>query len=288
MIAEAAIAPTKPLPGMGDRSGVRRPYRRTGCHLLQRAFCAAVLILGLAVSAADGDDFRIESKVFAGKSEKPVSQSITLFRAGRVYDYLEEPVSIAVFDKPHERFILLDPARSIKTEITTAELLAFTARLQAWAETQKKGLLAFAAKPVFETKFDDKTGLLTLDSEHLKYELDTVKANTDRAAQQYREFSDWYIRLNAMTHPGSTPPFPRMVVNDELSKRIRVAEKVKLTIAGQSQLVGREAALRSEHQILWRLLQKDLKQIAETGHQLASFKTVGYAEFREGGTLARR
>ena len=79
-----------------------------------------------------------------------------------------------------------------------------------------------------------------------------------------------------------------MVVNDELSKRVRVAEKVKLTILGQSQLVGRDAALRSEHQILWRLLQKDLKQIAETGQQLATFKSVGYTEFREAGSLARR
>jgi len=259
--------------------------------MIQRSMiCCLAAIFVLVAPPAPGraEDFRIESKVFAGKDDTPVSQSTTLFQAGRVYDYLTDPASVAVFDKPQEKFVLVDPIRRLKTEVTTAELLAFTARLHTWAAKQKKPLLIFAANPAFEIEFKDKQNALTLKSDHLSYRLVTAKAHSEQASQQYREFSDWYARLNAMTNPGSTPPFPRLALNDELAKRVLVAEKVSLTIESQSKISPRAVELRSEHQIFWRLLQKDLKRIAETAEQLSTFKSVSYSEFRRGEAVARR
>ena len=74
----------------------------------------------------------------------------------------------------------------------------------------------FAAAPNFEVDFEQNSEL-TLTSDFMTYQLTTIPANTPEAAQQYHEFSDWYARFNAMSNPGSAPPFPRMAVNEELA-----------------------------------------------------------------------
>jgi hypothetical protein len=70
---------------------------------------------------------------------------------------------------------------------------------------------------------------LTLTSPHITYRLETVPARTAETVQQYREFSDWYARFNAMFNLGSTPPFPRLAVNKELARRGLVPTEVTLT-----------------------------------------------------------
>jgi hypothetical protein len=136
--------------------------------------------------------------------------------------------------------------------------------------------MQFAADPDFKIDVA-QNGDLTFSSQFITYELETVPANTPEAAQQYREFSDWYARFNAMATPGSTPPFPRMAVNDELFKRALLPTEVQLTIAATPGV--KAATLRSEHNVAWRLLPKDHKKIAETGHQLATFKPVDFDKF---------
>jgi hypothetical protein len=136
--------------------------------------------------------------------------------------------------------------------------------------------MQFAAEPDFKIEVAE-SGELTLSSQYITYQLETVPANTPAAAQQYREFSDWYARFNAMATPGSTPPFPRMAVNDELFKRTLVPTEVQLTIAGAPGV--KAVSLRSEHHVAWRLLPRDHKKIAETGHQLATFKSVDFDKF---------
>ncbi|HTU25983.1 MAG TPA: hypothetical protein VMF30_11330, partial [Pirellulales bacterium] len=109
----------------------------------------------------------------------------------------------------------------------------------------------------------------------------TTKAESAEASQQYREFSDWYARLNVMMNPGSTPPFPRLAVNDELAKRGLLAEQVQLTVPQQNALHRHTVELRSEHHIAWRLLQSDLDLITETTNQLTTFKSVSLDEYRK-------
>ena len=255
-----------------------------------RRICAAVATAAVAGLAAPSlaDDFRVENKVFVGAQQQPVSQSTTLFSGGRVYDFLQDPATVAVFDKPAERFVLLDPSRQMKTEITTAEMLAFTARLHAWAENQKRPFLAFALDPKFDVTFDEKKGGLAFKSAWLNYELETKGASSSSSSMQYREFSDSYARLNAMLHPGSNPPFARMAVNAELARRQLVAQKVKLTITGDGPIAGSKTELRSQHQFTWRLLAQDAEQIARTAEQMKNFKPASFVEFSAGKAYARR
>jgi len=244
-----------------------------------------LLILGLSsaallCSAASAENFRIETKVYAGKVKAPVSQNTTLFKGGYVYDYLSDPERVAVFDKPHGRFILLDPTRKLKTEIKTDEVLSFATKFHEWAAKSSNAFMRFAADPTFEISFSED-GELTLKSQHINYRLQTEPAKTPEAADQYREFSDWYARFNVMSNPGATPPFARMTVNSELADRGLVPAEVQLTIPPQVTLGVPGVTMRSEHKVSWRLLQRDDERIAETANQLATFTLVDFTAFQE-------
>jgi hypothetical protein len=248
---------------------------------LKQWICAGSWLL-IAVLPAGGraDDFRIDSRVFAGKEPKPVSENTTLFHVGVVYDYIPGK-NVAVFDKPRGRFVLLDRQRHVKAEVTIAQLETFCDRLQQMAAADSNPFVRFVAEPHFASVMDDASSELVLSSPHMTYRLKTTKGESPEACQQYREFSDWYARLNVMMNPLSTPPFPRLAVNEELCQRGLLAEQVQLTVPQQSALRGHTVALRSEHHIAWRLLQSDLDQINETTNQLTAFKPVGLDEYRQ-------
>jgi hypothetical protein len=233
---------------------------------MRRAVAGALLAVFFGwLSPAGADDFRIETKVYAGKGKLPVSQNTTLFRAGCVYDYLAKPERVAVFDPSHGRFILLDPARKLKAEIKTDEVRKLVDGLHELAAKSSNSAMRFAADPEFDVEFSED-GRLTLSSKHITYELATEPAATPDAARQYHEFSDWYARFNTLASPGSAPPFPRLAVNAQLAKRGLVPTEVKMTF--------RSVSARTEHLVSWRLLDSDHQRIARTANQLTAFKQV--------------
>jgi hypothetical protein len=232
----------------------------------------------LGASAALADDFRIETKVFSGRGKTPVSQNVTLFCAGLVYDFLSQPDRVAVFDKARGRFILLDPERKVKAEVTTDEVMTFTEKAQSMASRSSQAFLKFAADPDFDVKFSE-SGELDLSSEYLTYRLQTVPAASPEAVRQYREFSDWYARLNAMSNPGSTPAAARLSVNEELADRGLLPSEVHLTIPARPPITPRAVSMRTEHHVSWRLLQRDHDRISETANQLTAFKKIDLDEY---------
>jgi hypothetical protein len=228
-----------------------------------------------------GDDFRIESKVYVADEKTPVSQNTTLFRTGIVYDYLADPPRVAVFDKPHHRFVLLDALRKQKTDINAEQVLTFCAELRSLAVSGPNSFLKFCGDPKFSPELDEKSGDLIMSSEFITYKLQTMRAKTPEIGHQVREFSDWYHRLNAMTNRGSIPPFARLAVNEELDKQGLIASQVYLSIPPQNILGGKPVFMRSEHAVTWGLLPRDLKKISETGNDLVNFKAVTFAEFMQ-------
>lgn len=229
-----------------------------------------MMALGAANSPALGEDFRIETKVYVGSSKTPMSENITLFRAGYVYDFLTSGTPrVAVLDQRGGRFIILDPVRKIKAEIKTDDIRAQMEERRQQAQRSLNPALKFAADPDFDVEFSE-AGELILASQHMTYSLRTMTARSDGAAQQYREFSDWYARFNTIANPGSLPQFPRLVVNKELADRSVVPTEVILNT--------RTDTARSEHNISWLLLEIDQQRIARTASQLASFKDVDFQE----------
>jgi hypothetical protein len=238
---------------------------------------ASALTALLAVTwpvAAGG--FRIETKVFVGDEETPVSTTTTLFLDSVVYDFLAEPEQIAVFRKPGGgkpgRFILLDPERRVRTELSTDQLAGAMNKLRNWASRQKDPFLKFAANPQFEESFDRDTGQLLLASHEESYAIETAPADEPGALADYREFLDWYTRLNALLSAGP-PPEPRLQVNAALARYQIVPVKVELTRAGEKE------PLRAEHEFTWLLSKADQARIDDACASLAAYRPVENEEF---------
>jgi hypothetical protein len=237
----------------------------------------AVCILALA-AVGYADDFRVESKVFVGKEKEPVVQSLTLFKSGFVYDFLSEPAHVAIYDRVQARFVLLDQVNKIRTEVKGSDIVAFTDQIKNMAGISKNQLVQFHANPKFEVRYQYGNPEMVLHSSQLTYHIDTVEAPSSAAAQQYREFSDWFARLNVMIDPQAMPPFARMAVNQELATRDLLPKVVRLEQGGE--------ALRSQHDITWRLSRHDDELIAGIGNQIAMFRVVSFNDFRAGGKSA--
>jgi hypothetical protein len=230
-----------------------------------------------AMAPARATDYRIESEVFVNERPEAVSRNVTLFRAGLVYDYLSQPESVTIFDARSGRFVLIDPAARVQTEIATDDVAAFNDELKLRAAAHKDPLLRFMADPQFKVT-SPQPNLLVLSAPNMTYRIKTIRGKDAAALRQYIEFSDWYARLNTLVNVGSPPPFTRIAINQTLARQGAIPTDVEVTIVPAVKN-ARAAKMRSHHEIGWKLLGEDLRRIDETGKQLATFKKVSFDEF---------
>ncbi len=248
------------------------------------------IVMLAAAAAAGADEFRIETQVFAGEATEPSSTNRTLFTERAVYDFLSSPEAlaeqVAVFQKSpgksQGRFVLLDPVRQQRTEITTERLIEGLSAVQTWAASESDPLLKFAASPVFQENYDAEQQTMRFESGPMRYVVEAAKLKDERSGQQYHEFSDWYARLGAWLHPGSTPPFPRLMVNRALAARQLAPVAVRLEIPANKPYRRHDLKIRSEHRIAWRLTRHDRQRIDEANQGLVDFKAVDVDTFRRG------
>jgi hypothetical protein len=236
-------------------------------------------------SSASGEDFRVNNEVFPSGQKEPSSQSITIFHGGAVYDSMKSPAEIVVFDKAAGRFVLMNPANQTRTELTTADIAAFVKQLQARAAapTASKDpdpVVRFLADPKFQERFDESMGELALSSPMVSYRLVLSTDQSQAAVEQYREFSDWYARLNTLLTPGSRPPFGRLAVNEAVAKRKAIASQVILAVAS-GKAGGRPTTIRTTHQIVRQLTQTDLDYVAKIRKMMTDFQLVSFDKYRK-------
>ncbi len=239
-----------------------------------------VLLLSAVSTSAQSLEFRVDTDVFLGEEKEPFAENVTIFKAGLVYDFpLSGPREITVFDPSRGRFVLLDVEREVKTTLTTQELLEFVAAMKVHAQ-EMGGLFAAAADPQFEERFDSSTGWINLQAPTLSYRARGQQPELDLAAARYREFADWYARLNA-TRPGSLPPFARIELNRVMAERGRIPAEVELTLESQEAERVRRVVLRSRHFPFWRLSATDHKRLEAAGAQMAQFRAIRFSEYRQ-------
>jgi len=236
---------------------------------------------GVLGDAEDRSGFRIENKVFADNQKEPQAESTTIFFRGVVYDYLKKPAEVTVFDKSRGRFVLLDIGRRVQTEINTQKIMAFTEALRKLAVGHSDPFVQFLGDPKFEEQFDETAGELTLSSPWMTYRISTVAVESPTVAEQYREFSDWYARLNTLLRPGARPPFARLLVNAALQKRQLFPIETELTIRLKKGFPPKRKVIRSEHQFIRRLVESDRDRVAQTDQFMAIFKEVSFDEYQE-------
>ncbi len=241
-----------------------------------------LMLAGVWMSArsAAGGDFRVENEIFVGSRKEPISSSTTIFLDGAVYDYLEDPTEVIVLEKDLRRFTLLDAARRLRTEVPTSKVEAFTKQMQQSAGAHKDPFLRFLAAPKFHVQFDENSGELTLSSAWMTYRLELVVAESAEISRQYRESCDWYARINAVLNPGSRPPLARLMVNAAMAEHEATARQVHLTMTPKKTFPPTRVEVRSEHQLVYQIVQADLDRVAQTRQFMQIYKPVGFEQFR--------
>ena len=238
--------------------------------------------LGMAAGGnpALGQEFRIDSAVFADGESQPRSQSSTIFRGGMAYDYLTKPTETTVFDPGHDRMVLLDPTRRLRAEISTARIKELTDQLQDWASAQSDAFLRFLAQPTLDRSID-KSGRLEFTSAWLTYRVAPFQPTNPEIARRYQEFSDWSSRLNTLLNPGTRPPFARLIVNDAMRKKSQIPREVELVLRPKQGAATQQITIRSEHRFFAQLQEADRSRAAQTDQFLTTFTPVRLDEYQK-------
>ncbi|MEK6234035.1 MAG: hypothetical protein N2C14_04930 [Planctomycetales bacterium] len=249
---------------------------------ITRAIAFAIL-----ATAATGQNFRIETKVYLTPKEQGketlVSENLTIFRGGIVYDFLKHQPGarpsgdVTILDPTPrgQRMIVMDPNRQVKIEMPWKEIDDFLRKVHAAAEGNDDPFIRFLANPKFTEGWDARAKRLVLSSDWMKYDLQTTDFPDDGARRQYRDFRNWYAKLNCMSNPLSLPPFARLEVNRHLDHRKQIPREVRLVLFLQE----RHVKIRSMHAIQWNLTQADAEQIRQADKQYKDFKTISFPEY---------
>lgn len=245
-------------------------------------FWAALLPLAMtfAEAAPAAEAFRVDTKVYSGGEEEPISQTSTLFHEAVIYDFPAEGNEVTIFAPKLGRIVILDTQRRIRTEVSEDRLYDFSSSLREWAAKQEDGLTQFAVDPRFDRQIDAETGNMSFASRWMTYELRTMPASTEEMATQYIKFCDVYSHLNTLLNPGSLPPFGRLEVNRQLQQSTSLPVEIRLTIPPAKKFGNREIEMVARHRYQDTLSNNDLDRIEKAGVQLTTFRQVSLSEFR--------
>lgn len=219
-----------------------------------------------AIDRTDAQDFKIYTSISdeTNPQVKPtvVARSLTMFRAGKVYDYMDHLGELVVFEPALNRFVVLNGGLALKTEVTfpllnqhlsvseqkAAQLLAIPAGQPDAISAADATFLKFQLHPVFQIAGKADEGVLTMSSPQLTYQVKYSKDVTQETLGVYYHYIDWMARLNRILHPQAMFPQPRLVVNQELKKRGVMPISVTLRMSHPQQI-----QLKADHSIQWEL-----------------------------------
>jgi hypothetical protein len=254
--------------------------KRTPRMVLRFGLALLGLLAALAAGRSRADDFRVENKIFVAGEKEPSTRSTTIFYNGLVYDFLANPGEITIFDKAHARFILLDTAGKFRTELPLEQIAGLNEKLKAWAAEQSDPFLNFTADPKFTEEFDKANGVLKLDSSWITYRVTMMDAPSEAVARQYREFSDWYVKLNTRINPGGRLPYPRLAVNAALEGRHQLPRAVELSMRPKKLSLQR-INVRSEHQLVHTLVDSDRQRVTQALEFVAIFNPLEFDQYQK-------
>lgn len=244
-------------------------------------------IVALAMGSAEAEELRIFTAVYdLGAQKKPgekppvVARAITLFHAGKVYDYVDLANEVVILEPTERRFRILNPSRGL---VTTAAFDEIKTHLNVAREETRRhiatldgsdpdaakmaALLSFQLDPRFEENYDEKSGVLELKSGPLSYTARTVDPGRAGVSAEYIEYADWACQLNYLLHPSPVLPEPRLILNRTLKAKDRLPASVELTCQALP------THLRAEHQVHFGLNDHDNDLIYQWESQLKAEST---------------
>ncbi len=245
-----------------------------------RSMCVVLLcgwgcLASQVPTSVSAEEFRIETEIFVDDAKEASGETLTIFSEGIVYDFVRKGnEEITVFDQARDRFVMLDTKRRVKTVLTLDDLLNYVAQLRASLNDEDRSFLLGDEMKV-EVGED---GWLTLSNGSVTYRVEGEEPKAKEAVANFRQFADWYARLNSL-RPGNSPPFARMQVNSELAARGLIPKTIERTITQRRGLQEKKQVIRSQHIPNWRLSQTDRSHIDRAGRCLADYTDVSLREY---------
>lgn len=221
-------------------------------------------------------DFRITTRVYDEQQEsetghnRVVSRSLTLFHAGKVYDYLDAIGEVIVMEKTHNRITILNTTRHLATVVNFDEIKRMSKLRQQetahyirdlYSEDAAKaqiveGMLKLQMTPEFEVETADEETRIVLVNDLMSYDVKLASSQHADQLEAYLAYADWMARLNSVLHPQALLPEPRLELNRVLRQRGRIPVEVTL----RADLEAR-VDLRAQHSYGWQLDRLDRKLI---------------------------
>lgn len=262
-----------------------RAIRRVACH------AAAVLLplLG-SVRAEDMTVYTTVSRLGSRTDDtRIVSRSLTLFHAGKVYDYIEEAGEVVVLEPVHSRFVILNgDYLAARVEFAELQQLLQVARYEAErylhelsVKTDRRSrnlaaVLESQLQPRFRHEYEPTLERLKLVSPALDYEVKAARLPSTELTEQYLTYADWASRLNYVLHPSSMYPAPRLDLNARLREHGVVPTTVEVRSRGEAPL-----RLRAEHRFSFKLLEPDRSLITKWERLLSESGQVRWVTIHE-------
>lgn len=262
------------------------------------ALCVGILAFSFA-SEAKAQGLKVSTAVYnAGEldsegREPIVSSSVSLFHAGKAYDYVEAVGEVVIYEPSENRFVLLNSRRGLFTIIRFEELTrllsARAPRIEEYLnELRQSGAkdlakaernVRFQLSPEFQQTFDSNSGTLLLKAPSWTYVVSTREWEDKDQVREYIQYTDWTARMNYVLHPSSLFPEPRRALNKavlELKNRIPVI--VQLSLRPDETLT-----LRAEHQFTRGLSDQERRLISDWNSAMTSghLKEVPFRQYQE-------
>ncbi len=224
-----------------------------------------------------GQDYRLFTKVsdVSQSNEKPriIGRSLSLFHAGKVYDYIDSTGEVTIFEPSKKRFIILDTKREIFTvadldeikhhlKVARKVIQEHIETLSSQTKENRKDQqetekviqnLIFQRDPEFQIDYRSSSRSLTLQGTGIRYSATGAKNNSKELVNAFFKYTDWVARLNYVLHPRAVSPESRLILNEELRRRQLMPTSVELKTD--------HLHLRANHQIHWSLDARDRRLI---------------------------
>lgn len=221
-----------------------------------------------------------------------IARSLTLFHAGKVYDYVDSAKEVTVFEPSHHRFTLLNERRRTVAEVSQDEIRQFLGLVEqeGWKrlETEQErtgasqlkslGWLKFQLKPEFQVSFDPAKSTLTMSERSGRYLAEGQVPSSKEVVESYLRFADAAAELNSVLHPQAALPKPRLQLNEELRQR----QLLPITVDLEATL-DRPLHLQARHEWTWKFQSTDRQLINGWDKQLndATLRRVTFRQYQQ-------
>ncbi|MDX1970563.1 MAG: hypothetical protein SFV23_25560 [Planctomycetaceae bacterium] len=207
-----------------------------------------------------------------------MARSLTLFHAGKVYDYISSLQEVTIFEPAHHRFTILNESAAAVAVVSQDEIRRFLALAEERAQEvaadllrspdpqqrQSVDLLQFQLRPTFEATYEPMSRRLKLQAPQFTYDVLCASAPQPLIADSYLRYADAITELNSVLHPHSFLPGPRMELNRQLREHGVLPISVRRRVD-----YGATLEIVAEHEWKWSLTELDRKCIDRWESQIS-------------------